>query len=123
MLHVVFVRSPFAHARLRGVDASAVRGQPGVVAVYTADELGDYWRPGPLLVAPPPIERCEFHPRTQVPLARGKVRHAGEAVAAVVASSRYLAEDVAEQVVVDYDPLPAVVDLEAALALLNKSPA
>ncbi|HXF64476.1 MAG TPA: xanthine dehydrogenase family protein molybdopterin-binding subunit, partial [Caldilineaceae bacterium] len=71
---------------------------------------------GPLLLPPPPIEGHIFHRRTQVPLAKGKVRHVGEPIAAVVAVSRYVAEDAAEQVLVDYEPLPAVVDLEAALA-------
>ena len=62
-----------------------------MVAVFTADDLGDYWKPGPLLVSPPPIERLVFHERTQVPLARDKVRHAGEPLAVVIADSRYLA--------------------------------
>ncbi len=116
LLHAAFVRSPFAHARLRSVDVAAARRRPGVHAVLTADDLGAYWRPGPLLVPPPPIDGLVFHPRTQVPLARGKVRHAGEPIAVVVADSRYLAEDAAADVVLDADPLDAVVDLEAALA-------
>jgi carbon-monoxide dehydrogenase large subunit len=115
LLHAAFVRSPYAHARLRGVDIAAARRRPGVHAVLTAEDLGAYWRPGPLLVPPPPIDGIVFHARTQVPLARGKVRHAGEPVAVVVADSRYLAEDAAEDVVLDADPLEAVVDLEAAL--------
>ncbi len=115
MAHVAFVRSPYAHARILSVDLEAAREVPGVVSVVTADDLGDYWQPGPLLVPPPPIAGCVFHPRTQVPLARDKVRHVGEAVVAIVAESRYVAEDAAELVFVDYDPLPAVVDLEAAL--------
>ncbi len=116
MVHVAFVRSPYAHARLGAIDGSRARARPGVLAVVTAADLGDYWRPGPLLVPPPPSPGCVFHARTQVPLARGKVRHLGEPVALVVATSRYLAEDAAEDVDVDYDPLPAVLDLEAALA-------
>jgi carbon-monoxide dehydrogenase large subunit len=115
MAHVAFVRSPYAHARLGSIDSAAARQQPGVLAVVTAADLGDYWRPGPLLVPPPPIEDIVFHERTQVPLVRNKVRHLGEAVAAVVAESRYAAEDAAEQVLVDYEPLPATVDLESAL--------
>src|SRR5262252_6295073 len=51
MLHVAFLRSPNAHARLGAVDLSRVRKRPGVVAAYAADDLGDYWKPGPLLVA------------------------------------------------------------------------
>src|SRR5438876_1202890 len=116
MLHVAFLRSQHAHARLTSVDASAARGRPGVVAVYTAADLGDYWRPGPLLVPPPPIAGLVFNPCTQVPLAKDKVRHVGEAVAMVVAESRYLAEDALDDIVVEAEPLPAVVDLEAALA-------
>ena len=116
LLHAAFVRSPYAHARIRGIDVAAARALPGVVAVYTAEDLGAYWKPGPLLVPPPPVPGMVFHERTQVPLARGKVRQAGEPVALVVADSRYLAEDAADLVRVDYEALPAVVDLEAALA-------
>ena len=115
LLHAAFVRSPFAHARLRAVDVEAARRRPGVHAVLTAEDLGSYWRPGPLLVPPPPIDGLVFHARTQVPLARGKVRHVGEPVAVVVADSRYLAEDAAADVVLDAEPLDAAVDLEAAL--------
>jgi carbon-monoxide dehydrogenase large subunit len=116
MLHVAFLRSDDAHGILKGIDATAARERPGVVAVYTAADLGDYWRPGPLLVPPPPIKDLVFNAATQVPLARDKVRHTGEALAMVVAESRYLAEDALEDIVVDLDPLPAVIDLEAALA-------
>ena len=116
MLHAAFVRSPHAHARIRAIDAAAARRHEGVVAVYTAEDLGEYWKPGPLLVPPPPIEGAVFNERTQVPLAKGKVRHAGEPVALVLAESRYLAEDAAAEVLVDYEPLPAVVDLERALS-------
>lgn len=116
MLHVAFLRSDHAHARLRGVDVAAARSRPGVVAVYTAADLGDYWRPGPVLVPPPPIAGLVFHAATQVPLVKDKVRHVGEPIAMVVAESRYLAEDALEQIRVDLEPLDAVVDLEAALA-------
>lgn len=115
MAHVAFVRSPYAHARLGEIDASAALERESVLAVYTADDLGDYWQHGPLLVQPPPIDDILFHERTQVPLARDKVRHLGEIVAMVVADSRYLAEDAVADVIVDYEPLDAVVDLEAAL--------
>ena len=77
MLHVVFVRSSMAHGTLKSVDVEAARRHPGVVAVYTADDLGDYCKPGPILVNPPPIPGHVFHPRTQLPLARGKVRFVG----------------------------------------------
>ncbi len=115
MGHVAFVRSPFAHARINSIDTAAALQVEGVIAVYTAEDLGDYWRRGPLLVSPPPIERCTFNERTQVILAKDKVRHLGESVAVVVAESRYAAEDAVEQIFVDYEPLAAVVDLEAAL--------
>jgi carbon-monoxide dehydrogenase large subunit len=116
LLHAAFVRSPYAHARLRGAVVEAARRRPGVHAVLTAADLGDYWKPGPLLVPPPPIAGLVFHARTQVPLAREKVRHAGEPVAVIVADSRYLAEDAAAEVTLDAEPLEAVVDLEGALA-------
>ncbi len=115
MVHVAFVRSPHAHARILGIDASQAKAREGVFGVYTAADLGDYWKPGPLLVPPPPVEGMVFHERTQVPLAKDKIRHLGEPVALVVAVSRYVAEDAAEEVMVDYEPLPAVVDLEKAL--------
>ena len=116
MLHVAFRRSDHAHGRLRSVDVTAARACPGVVAVYTAADLGDYWQPGPLLVPPPPVPGMIFNTCTQVPLARDKVRYAGEPVAMVVAESRYLAEDALPHIRVDIEPLPAVVDLEAALS-------
>ncbi len=115
MAHVAFLRSPHAHARLGRIEVDAARRSAGVVAVVTAADLGAYWQPGPLLVPPPPVAGMVFHPRTQVPLARDKVRHVGEPVALVVAESRYAAEDAVERIQVDYEPLPAVVDLERAL--------
>ena len=115
MLHCAFVRSDYAHAMIRDIDTTAARAMPGVVAVYIAEDLGDYWQPGPLLVPPPPIPDLVFNPRTQVPLAKGKVRHVGEPIAVIVATSRYLAEDAAEKVIVMMEPLPAVVEIEKAL--------
>ncbi len=116
MLHAAFLRSPYAHARLLRVDASRARQRSGVQAVFTAEDLGDYWAPGPLLVSPPPVEGSVFHERTQVPLAKDKVRFVGEPIAVVIADNRYLAEDALSDIEVDYEPLPAVVDLERALA-------
>jgi carbon-monoxide dehydrogenase large subunit len=115
MLHVAFRRSEYAHASLAGVDSTAARAHEGVVAVYTAADLGDYWRPGPLLVPPPPVANLVFNQATQVPLARDKVRHVGEPIAMVVATSRYVAEDAADDILVDAEPLEAVVDIERAL--------
>ncbi len=115
LLHVAFLRSPFGHAKLGAVDVAAARALPGVVAVYTADDLGDYWKPGPPLVPEPPIPGTVFRRRTQVPLARGKVKHTGEPIAMIVAESRYIAEDALTLINVEYDLLPAVVDIERAL--------
>ncbi len=115
MVHCAFVRSPHAHARLRHIDVTAAAKRDGVLAIYTAADLGDYWQAGPLLVPPPPIKDLVFHPRTQVPLAKNKVRCVGEPIAIVVAIDRYVAEDAAGEIVVDYEPLDAVVDLEKAL--------
>ncbi|MGX9430329.1 MULTISPECIES: xanthine dehydrogenase family protein molybdopterin-binding subunit [Bradyrhizobium] len=115
MLHAAFLRSHAAHARIKRIDVSRALQRPGVVAVYTADDYGAYWQPGPLLVPPPPIPRSIFNLRTQVPLAKDKVRHVGEPLAVVVAESRYIAEDALDDIDVDLEPLPAVIDLEAAL--------
>ena len=55
MIHAAFLRSPYAHARINRIDVSQALQREGVVAIYTADDLGDYWKPGPLLVSPPPV--------------------------------------------------------------------
>ncbi|MGA8495230.1 MAG: xanthine dehydrogenase family protein molybdopterin-binding subunit [Xanthobacteraceae bacterium] len=115
MLHAAFLRSNVAHAHVRSIDVVAARARPGVVAVYTAADLGAYWAPGPLLVPPPPIAGITFNQRTQVPLAKDKVRHVGEPLAVVLADSRYIAEDALADIGVELDPLPAIVDLEKAL--------
>src|SRR5262249_5719701 len=115
MLHAALLRSPLAHGRVRHIDPSAARRRNGVVAVYTADDLGAYWQPGPLLVPPPPIAGITFNQRTQVPLAKDKVRHVGEPLALVIAQSRHLAEDALAAISFDLGPLPAVTDLELAL--------
>ena len=115
MLHTAFLRSQVAHARIKGIDVSRALKRPGVVAVYTANDLGAYWQPGPLLVPPPPIEGIVFNQRTQVPLAKDKVRHVGEPLAVIVADSRYIAEDALDDIEVDLEILPPVVDMEDAL--------
>jgi len=116
MLHAAFLRSEYAHARLKGVDVSAALERPGVIAAFTAEDMGDAWSPGPPLVIPPPtIEDVEFYTRTQVPLVKDKVRHAGEPLAIVIAESRYIAEDALDDIVVDLEPLDVVVDIERAL--------
>jgi CO/xanthine dehydrogenase Mo-binding subunit len=91
------------------VDVEVAREMPGVVAVYVAEDLGDYWEPSPLLVNPPPAQHVVFNKRTGGPLAKEKVRYVGEPIAMVVAESRYLAEDAADAIVVEYEPLEAVV--------------
>lgn len=116
MLHAAFLRSDYAHAQLVSIDVSTARERPGVVAVYTAEDMGDDWQPGPPLVSPPhTVEDVVFHSRTQVPLVKDKVRQAGEPIAVVIAESRYIAEDAIEDILVELEPLDAVVDLEAAL--------
>jgi len=116
MLHAAFTRSDYAHARIKSIDTSRAKEIPGVVGVYTAEDMGDAWEPGPPLVSPPPtLENVVFNSRRQVPLVKDKVRHAGEIIAVVVAESRYIAEDAAEEIYVEYEPLPAVVDLEKCL--------
>jgi carbon-monoxide dehydrogenase large subunit len=116
MLHAAFLRSQVAHARILKIDVSKALQRPGVVAAYIADDLGAYWQPGPLLVPPPPIKDIVFNKRTQVPLAKGKVRHVGEPLVIVIAESRYVAEDALDDIDVELDQLPAVVDLEQGLS-------
>jgi aerobic carbon-monoxide dehydrogenase large subunit len=115
MLHAAFLRSPFAHARISRIDTAQAAARPGVLAVYSAQDLGHYWRRGPLNVSQPPIDGVEFHERTHPILARSKVRHVGEPVAVVIAENRYLAEDALNDILVDFEPIEAVVDLETAL--------
>ena len=121
MLHAVFVRSQLAHGRIRSIDVGRASAMPGVLRVLTGAEL--------LRIAPPvaggqlslPSKwrshvQHTIHNPQQPTLAVGKVRHVGEAVAVVVAESRYQAQDAAELVAVDIEPLAAVVDSQAALA-------
>jgi CO/xanthine dehydrogenase Mo-binding subunit len=112
-LAAAFVRSPHAHARITDIDVSAALDVDGLVAIYTYDDLdGLTGAPLPLLIPHPALT----HGRTPYPLARDEVNHVGEAVAMVVAIDRYVAEDAAALVAVDYDVLPAVVGIEAARA-------
>ncbi len=106
------VRSPEAHARIVSIDSSAARQAPGVVAVFTGEDLSDLESPLPMAWAPPGVE---VNNPPHWPLARGKVRHVGDPVAVVLGADRYSVIDAAEQVVVEYDPLPPVIDPEAAL--------
>ncbi|TVR30459.1 MAG: xanthine dehydrogenase family protein molybdopterin-binding subunit, partial [Nitriliruptor sp.] len=113
MLHVALVRSPMAHAKVSNVDVSAALEQPGVVAAFTGADLADNWAGG--LPCAWPVTPDMKSP-THLPLATDEVRYVGDAVAVVVARTRPQAVDATEHVVVDYEPLPAVVDMEAALA-------
>ncbi len=104
-LEAALVRSPFAHARIRSIDASAAEALPGVHLVVTGADLARDTQPIGNIIA-------GF---TQYSLAHEKVRYAGEPVAFVVAESRYLAEDGADLVQVDYEPLPVIADRDIAL--------
>jgi carbon-monoxide dehydrogenase large subunit len=115
MLHAAFLRSDYAHANIKGIDTAEARARRGVVAVYTAEDMGDDWEPAPSNVSPPPAEDITFHSRTQVPLAKGKVRYVGEPIALVIAENRYIAEDAVEDILVDLEMLDVVADLETAL--------
>src|SRR5438552_9716983 len=110
VLHAAILRSPYGHARFDSIDVSAALALPGVRAVYTAADLGDFNQPAPLVVPHPELT----HGRTQRPLAVNKVCYIGEAVAMVVADDRYIAEDGVALIEVDWQPLPAVVDFRTA---------
>jgi|TARA_B100001146_G_scaffold98587_1_gene87226 carbon-monoxide dehydrogenase large subunit len=110
-LWVACVRSPHAHARIGGIDASAALAIDGVVAVYSGDDLADAWA-APLPCAWPVTE--DMKNPAHHPVAQGKANYAGDIVAVVVAESRYAAADGLEGVVVDYEPLDAVVTIEDA---------
>ena len=111
MLHIAFLRSPFAHARITSVDVSAARAEPGVIAAYSgadfAAEQGSLpcaWPVTPDIVIP-------AHP----PMATDEVRYIGEAVACAVARDGYAAADALADIEVDYEPLPPVLDIRTAL--------
>ncbi len=112
MVHAAVLRSPHAHARIRRVDVRGALEHPEVLLVLTHADLPPGLRePLPKLIPHPDLK----HHKTQYALAPDKVRHVGEPVAFVVATSRYAAEDALERIEVDYEPLPAVVDLEEAV--------
>jgi carbon-monoxide dehydrogenase large subunit len=109
-LHVAFVRSVYAHAKITGIDTSAALAAPGVVAVYTGKDVA----------AVGPVPCASALPGLKVPdhrvLATDKVYFVGHPIAAVVAKDRYAARDAVDLIVVDYDDLPVVTDVEAAAA-------
>ena len=110
MLYAAFLRSPHAHARIRRLDVSAALALPGVAAVLTGEDIARSSKPVRAASKTPNVKTTSYPP-----LALGKVRHVGEAVAMVAAESRYVAEDAVERIVVDYEPLPVVRDVESAL--------
>jgi carbon-monoxide dehydrogenase large subunit len=110
-LWVAFVRSPEAHARIVSIDASAAKARDGVVAVYTGADM-DSGGPLPTAWVPPGVEvKYPEH----WPLAKGTVNHVGDPVAAVIGDDRYAVIDAAEDVFVEYEPLPVVLDPDEAL--------
>ena len=112
MLHLAVVRSPEAHARITSIDTSAASAMPGVTAVFTGEDMSDLPAPLPMAWAPPGVE---MKMPERWPLARGTVNHVGDAVAMVVGEDKYAVADAAQAVVVEYEPLPVVVDVEEAL--------
>ena len=112
-LAAAFVRSPYAHARITGIDVTDALDVAGLVAIYTYEDLtGPVAEPLPVLIPHPGLHS----PRTGYPLARDEVNYAGEPVVMVVARDRYVAEDAAAAIRVDYDVLPPVVGVSAARA-------
>jgi carbon-monoxide dehydrogenase large subunit len=110
MLHLAVLRSSHAHAHILGIGASAARAVPGVVAVYSADDLRDL-APLPVLAAPAGQRQSGFPV-----LPAERVRYVGQPVAAVVAETRYAAQDALDAMVVDYDPFPVIADVAQATA-------
>ena len=111
MLHAAILRSPHSHARVRGIDTTAALALDGVVAVFTHADMAELLKPIPMRVFPLP----GLDNYLQRPLSGDTVRHAGEAVAVVVAGSRYIAEDALDLIEVDYEPLTAVTTIDEAL--------
>ncbi len=111
-LHLHLVRSPHGHARVLGIDATAARAAPGVAGVFTAADLAGLG-PIPCSTAVPTVSPMLVPDRFA--LASDRVRYVGEPVAFALADTPYHAQDAAEAVMVDYDPLPCVVDAAAAL--------
>lgn len=112
MAVMAILRSPHAHARIRGIDLSAARALPGVADAFSAVDIGMDLPEIPLRLAP----FQGFERFLQRPIAKDKVRYVGEPVAVVVASDRYIAEDALELIEVDFEPLPAVTTVEQARA-------
>ena len=109
LLHVAFRRSDEAHAKIKSIDFTAALALPGVVAIYTAEQLEALVKPIHAI-----SRMADYHSTAIYPLARGKVRFVGEAVVAVIAHSRYIAEDALEWIQIEFEPLPNIVDPYAA---------
>ncbi len=121
MLHVAFVRSPVAHGRIKSIDTAQARRAPGVVEVLTGEDIRPFLKPVPGMQNRPPKRWREavehdINIPDQPILATGKVRYAGEALAVIAAETRYLAEDAAELIDVDIEPLQPVAGIDEALA-------
>jgi carbon-monoxide dehydrogenase large subunit len=112
VLHAAIVRSPEAHAKILSIDASAALERDDVVAVYTGEDMTDLLGPLPMAWVPPGIE---LHNPAHWPLARGTVKHVGDPVAIVLSEDKYAVIDAAEDVFVEYEPLPVCMDIETAL--------
>lgn len=112
MLHAAILRSPFAHASITSLDVTEAKSRPGVIAVYTGKDFAEEQGSLPCAWAITPDMKSPAHPS----LAVDTVHFAGEAVAVVIARSAYEAADALDGIEIDYDELPAVLDMEAALA-------
>ncbi len=108
-LHVAFLRSPYAHAKLNSVNVEAAKAAPGVVAVYTGADIAGKIASIPCAAAGPDMKKPDYPV-----LATTKVGYVGQPIAAVVATDKYKARDAAELIEVDYDPLDVVTDIEVA---------
>src|SRR3970282_380901 len=105
MLHMAILRSPYAHAKLNGIDGSKAQGLPGVVAVVTGELMAQHnlaWMP-------------TLSGDTQAVLATDKVRFQGQEIAAVIATDRYIAQDAADRIVVEYEELEPIVNPQRSL--------
>jgi carbon-monoxide dehydrogenase large subunit len=112
VLHAAIVRSPEAHAKILSIDTSAALERDDVVAVYTGADMADLLGPLPMAWVPPGIE---VNNPEHWPLARDTVKHVGDPVAIVLSEDKYAVMDAAEDVVVEYEPLPVCMDIETAL--------
>ena len=112
MLHMAVLRSPYGHARINSINTDLARELPGVVAVYTAEDLKGVVGSVPIAV---PVGHIAAGMGVRGPLAEGKVRFYGDPVAVVIASDRYIARDARDLIDVDYEPLAAAIDIEKAM--------